>query len=193
VYFYVRTKKDTVKRVKRGRHMVGKQLSLKKKVPSILRVTPLDGYRLNIEFGSGSILKLNMENRLHTVRYYPLNNLQVFCSATTDGSKIIFDTRPKFELDIFAQEAVNMALMPKGGDRVILRVQPLERYRIWLELKSDSILELNMENRLNTIRYRPLKHLGIFQSVTTDGTNLLFGDVLQMDGEELMKLVLTAF
>ena len=169
--------------------MAGKQPQRKKKAPAILRVTPLDGHRLSVEFGSGSILTLNMENRLRTVRYYPLNDPRVFCSAATDGSKIIFDTSPKFELDIFAREAMDMAL---GGGAAILRARPLEHCRIRLELKDGSVLTLNMENRLHTVRYSPLKDTELFQSAATDGTNLIFGDVLRIDAEELADLTLTA-
>lgn len=158
----------------------------------IARVTPLDGYRLKIEFGSGSVLELNMENRLRTVRYYPLNDPRVFHSAATDGSKIIFDTQPKFELDIFAQEAADMALTPPDGGRAILQAQPLESCRIRLELGSGGALELNLENRLRTARYSPLEDGELFRSVTTDGENLIFGDILQIDGEELAGLALIA-
>lgn len=171
--------------------MAGKQPQRKKQAPAILRVTPLDGHRLSIEFGSGSILELNMENRLRTVRYYPLNDARVFFSAATDGSKILFDTSPKFELDIFAQEAADMALTWTGEGRAILLVRPLEHCRIRLELKNGSALELNLENRLHTVRYGPLQDTELFQSAATDGTDLLFGDVLRIDAQELANLMLT--
>lgn len=171
--------------------MACEYLHRNEKVPAILRVTPLEDFRLKVEFGSGSILELNMKNKLCTVRYYPLNDPQIFQTVATDSSKIIFDKQPKYELDIFAQDAVKIALLPTGGSKAILRVQPLKNWRIRLELSSGSILELNLEHYQHTVCHNPLKNAEIFQSVTTDGNNLLFGDTLQITGDELASLALT--
>lgn len=170
--------------------MAGKHPQKKRKVPAILRVTPLADHRLNIRFGGGSILELNMGNRLRTVRYYPLNETRVFHSAVTDGAKIIFDTGSKFELDIFTREAVSMALRPPGCGVSILRVSPMEKARIRLELLGGSVLELNLENQLHLARYSPLKDPALFRSVSTDGESLIFGDALRIDAEELTGLTL---
>lgn len=170
--------------------MAGKKSLGKKDIPMIQTVTPLDHHRLHIEFGSGSVLELNMENRLGTNRYYDLNNETVFRSAVTDGAKIIFDMNPKYELDIFAREAMNMAMKAPGESMCILRVQPLENGRLRLEMKSGSILILNMENWLHTIRYSPLMAPEVFKSVSTDGESLFFGHILKIDAEELTNLAL---
>lgn len=37
--------------------------------PTILRVMPLEGFRLRLELGSGSVLDLDMSNRLNTIRF----------------------------------------------------------------------------------------------------------------------------
>lgn len=163
----------------------------KKKLPIIRTVTPLDHRRLYIEFGSGSVLELNMENRLRTNRYYDLNDDTVFWSAVTDGSKIIFDTGSQFELEIFARETIDRAIRDPDGGMGILHIQPLENGSLRLEMKSGSILMLNMENWLHTISYSPLKESAALQSVSTDGENLFFGEVLKIDLEELIKLALT--
>lgn len=42
------------------------------RIPTILRVMPLEGYRLRLELGSGSILELDMAGRLGTIRFCPL-------------------------------------------------------------------------------------------------------------------------
>ncbi len=170
--------------------MAGKKSLEKKDIPMIQTVTPLDHHRLHIEFGSGSILELNMENRLGTNRYYDLNNDTVFRSAVTDGAKIIFDMNPKYELDIFPREAMSMALKAPGEAMCILQVLPLEKDRLRLDLKSGSILLLNMENWLPAIRYHPLQEPETLQSVSTDGENLFFGPILKIDPEELTNLAL---
>ncbi len=166
-------------------------MAKKKKTPTIQAVTPLDGYRIQLEFSSGSMLELNMENRLQTIRYYPLMDRQVFFSAGTDGSKIVFDTRPKFELDIFAREAMDMALKPPCGDAAILCVQPMGAGRLQLHLQSKSILLLNMEGWIHkAARYQPLMDAERFGAVSTEGKTLRFGDGLQIDAAELTDLAL---
>ncbi len=173
--------------------MAGKQFAKKQKMPTIQAVTPLDGYRIKMVFSSGSALELNMENRLQTVRYYPLIDPKVFFSATTDGSKIVFDTSPKFELDIFASEAMDMALKPLGGEAVILRVQPLDNWRLHLELQSKSVLLLNLENWIRTTaRYQPLLDAKQFEAVVTDGKILRLTPRLQLAVSELADIVLLA-
>ena len=45
-----------------------------KKIPEIIRVTPLPDYRLKLELTSGSLLVLNMAEQLNQVRYAPLKD-----------------------------------------------------------------------------------------------------------------------
>jgi hypothetical protein len=85
---------------------------------------------------------------------------------------------------------MSMARKLPGDSGGILLVQALESGRLRLEMKTGSILTLNMESRLHTIRYSPLKEPEVFQSVHTDGETLFFGDVLQIDEEELNLLTL---
>ena len=170
--------------------MIGRKSRRGQEFPTIQAVTPLDRRRLHIEFGSGSFLELNMENRLRGVRYYDLNSDTVFRSAVTDGDKIIFDTGTSFELEIFPRQAISMAWKLPDDSGGILRVQALENRRLRLEMKTGSILTLSLESCLHTIRYSPLKEPEVFQSVRTDGETLFFGDVLQIDEEELILLTL---
>ena len=46
-----------------------------KKIPEIVRVTPLPDYRLKLELTSGSLLILNMAEQLNQVRYAPLKDV----------------------------------------------------------------------------------------------------------------------
>ncbi len=162
----------------------------KDKVPIIRTVVPLDHYQLHIEFGSGSILDLSMANRLCTNRYYDLSNDEIFYSAVTDGSKIIFDTGTHFTLEISAREAIDRAIRNLDGSMGIQYISPLGNGQLCMEMRSGSILTLNMEYWLSTIRYSPLKEPGVLQLISTDGENLFFGDILTIDMEELIKLTL---
>lgn len=56
----------------------------------------------------------------------------------------------------------------------ITKVVPLEGRRLKLSLSTGSELILDMSNRLNTVRFCPLKDGKIFESVTTDGYYLHF-------------------
>ncbi len=80
----------------------------REKIPPILKVTPLAHYRLRLELGSGSILELNMENRLHTIRFCPLAESKVFFTVTTDGESLYFGKA----LEITLREAMDLAMIP---------------------------------------------------------------------------------
>ena len=170
---------------------MGEKALNKKSTPMIVRAIPLEGHRLNIEFASGSALLLCMQNRLHTTRYYALNEPQVFYSAASDGWKINFGKKPKVEVEIFAREAVHMALHPPEGQKAILNVQPLPQHEVWLELAGGSTLLLNLKNRLHCAPYTILQDRAIFRTITTDGEKLYFHDVLQIGMGELENLLLT--
>ncbi|MFT4107061.1 MAG: hypothetical protein QM657_15000 [Lacrimispora sp.] len=170
--------------------MGDKNIRQKKNTPMIRAVMPLDHHRLHIEFGSGNVLELNMENRLRTTRYYDLNSDEVFRSASTDGVKIMFHTGTNLELEIFPREAVRLAMKSPGEVMGILQTKLLESGRIWLEMKSGSILALNLNGWLGTNRYSPLKKPEVLQSISTDGEHLIFSDVLKIEEEELVRLTL---
>ena len=81
------------------------------RIPTILRVMPLEGYRLRLELGSGSILELDMAGRLGTIRFCPLAEPEVFRSVTTDGQKLRFGKA----LEITASEVMDLAMIPPGS------------------------------------------------------------------------------
>ncbi len=166
-------------------------------IPMIVSVVPVDDHRLSIEFGSGSLLNLNMLHRMQTTRHYSLSEPSVFCGAVTDGSKIIFDQNSEFIPDIFPQEAVNMALRALPFDVIsFMKVQPERNSRIRLEAATGSVLVLNMKNHLKTNRYSSLNGRELFMSVRADGESLVFGkasqgDALRIDEDELTYLMLS--
>lgn len=171
--------------------MAGVRLRQEKDIPTIEKVMPLKHHRLHIQFGSGSVLDLNMSNRLHTTRYYDLGDERIFRSATTDGVKISFDTGSDYKLEIFARETLDRAIRDLDGTMGIAHIRPLTKESLRLEMKNGSILTLNLAGWLDTSRYSPLKESAVLKSVATDGENLLFGDILKIDKEELTNLALT--
>ncbi len=60
-------------------------------------------------------------------------------------------------------------------ENVITGVSALPGHRLRIELRTGSVLELNMASRLDSARYYPLRQESLMQSVATDGTSLLFG------------------
>ncbi len=172
--------------------MAGEASRQKQAFLTIQAVTPLDHRRLHIEFGSGSILELNMENHLRAARYYDLNHDAVFHSASTDGEKIIFDTGTSFELEIFAREAIALAMNSLNGAKRVLRAQPLDRGQLRLELASGSVLILNMGAHPGARGRDSPDGFDGSMAVYTDGDNLMFDDVHIISQEELTRLVLTA-
>lgn len=83
-------------------------------MPLITKVVPLEGKRLRLTLYTGSELVLNMENRLNTMRFYPLNDDDIFHSVTTDGFYLHFDTTPNYALDFTLREALRMAVYAPG-------------------------------------------------------------------------------
>ena len=84
------------------------------RTPSILRVTPLTRFRLRLELGSGSVLVLNMKDRLHSIRFCPLAEPEVFASVTTDGETLFFGRA----VELTAREAMELAIIPPPQCRI---------------------------------------------------------------------------
>ena len=80
-------------------------------IPEIRQVTPLPDYRLKLEFTSGSLLILSMADWGGSMRYYPLTDVGIFNSVTTDGWTLFFDTGDEAEkVSIYSDAAVRLAL-----------------------------------------------------------------------------------
>ncbi len=166
--------------------MAEKKMPKGEKDTIIAKVSALDDYKLRITFTHGSILVLDMKSRLGTIRYYPLNDTEILHSAYTDGTKIIFDTKPKYELDIFPQEAMEMALTPSHDGKIILRAETLGKHKVYIDFASGSSMELDMKNHFEDVNYSILKDRELFHSMSTDGENLIFGEDLKIHIRELV-------
>ena len=70
--------------------------------------------RLRLTLRTGSELVFNMQNRLNTNRFYPLNDDAVFNSVTTDGFCLHFDVKRNYALYFTLQEAIQMTISDPG-------------------------------------------------------------------------------
>lgn len=68
-------------------------------------VTSLDGYRLKIMIDDGSEIILNLESRLHTVRFSMLTDKEFFKKATTDGICVTWEGKIEISLSEIFQLA----------------------------------------------------------------------------------------
>lgn len=75
--------------------------------------------------------------------------------------------------------------------RPIREVYPLKDYVLRVEFETGSVVLLDMQNRLQGIRFRPLRNDEVWNSVCTDGifvrwgdTELAFDEILQMAAEQ---------
>lgn len=71
----------------------------------IKRVIPMNDYRLEVQLENGSIIILNLADRLNTVRFGLLKDKEFFQQATTDGTLITWDNK----IEISASEVFQLA------------------------------------------------------------------------------------
>lgn len=57
----------------------------------ILGICPMQEYRMEIRFDNGTSFILDLTNKLHTIRFGPLSDKQLFASAVTDGTRIYWN------------------------------------------------------------------------------------------------------
>ena len=80
----------------------------------ITSVTALPGHRLRIMLRTGSVLELNMANRLNSTRYYPLRDEALMASVSTDGERLLFGKGVDHDVQFGIRLAVLMALNLPG-------------------------------------------------------------------------------
>lgn len=69
-------------------------------------------------------------------------------------------------------------LLYKKKISMILRAVPLVCYRLSIEFPSGSFLDFDMKNSLRTTRYHDLNDPTIFFSATTDGSRIIFKQII---------------
>lgn len=66
---------------------------------------------------------------------------------------------------------------------------PQENYRIEVLLDNGSSVTLNLESRLETVRFGQLSDKALFQRVVTDGDYIRWDDKVEVSVNELFQLV----
>ena len=73
----------------------------------------------------------------------------------------------------------------------IKSVQPMENYRLYMEMEGGSTVTVDLTSKLHTIKYAELKDADFFKNVATDGDYVIWGeDRLRLTVNELMEVVL---
>ncbi len=71
----------------------------------ITKVIPKENYHLEVQLDNGSSVTLNLQDRLGTVRFGMISDVEFFRRATTDGSYICWDNK----LEISVTEVFQLA------------------------------------------------------------------------------------
>lgn len=65
----------------------------------IMQVLPKEDYRLEVQLDNGSSVILNLKNKLGTVRFGMISDIELFRRASTDGSYIRWDNKVEISVN----------------------------------------------------------------------------------------------
>ena len=77
---------------------------------ALIAVYPLGGYCLQLIFRNGSTAMINMENRIHTVRFSKLASPELFRTVQAAGDEIIWSDG-KNTISIYTNEILDFLIM----------------------------------------------------------------------------------
>lgn len=67
-------------------------------------------------------------------------------------------------------------------------VEAKDGYCLWVLMENGSSIVLNLESRIETVRFRKLADRAFFQTVTTDGEFIRWGDEIEISVNEAFQL-----
>ena len=70
----------------------------------------------------------------------------------------------------------------------IIAVVPKEDYRLEVQLENGSSVILNLESRLQTLRFGMLSDKAVFKKATTDGVCIFWDDKIEISISEVFQL-----
>lgn len=70
----------------------------------------------------------------------------------------------------------------------IMNVTPKADYRLEVFLANGSSVTLNLESRLQTVRFGMLADKELFARATTDGSYIRWGDLIEISATEVFQL-----
>jgi len=71
----------------------------------------------------------------------------------------------------------------------IKNVEARDNYCLYVQLENDSSLILNLEKRIQTIRFGLLEDKGFFKTARTDGFYVRWGDQIEISINEIFLLI----
>lgn len=73
----------------------------------------------------------------------------------------------------------------------IKKVLPMKDYRLFMEMEGGSVVIADLSCKLHTMKYAELAEIAFFNTATTDGDYVIWGDGrLRLTVNELMEVVL---
>ncbi|SMP66573.1 hypothetical protein [Anoxynatronum buryatiense] len=75
------------------------------------------------------------------------------------------------------------------NSRIFRAVTPMEDACLQVEMESGCTVRLMMHRRMQSVRFRLLRHQDVFRSVATDGYRLIF----YRDGNEVLEISAATF
>ena len=78
-----------------------------------------------------------------------------------------------------------------GGDQVsrIIGVIPMENYRLEVSLDNGSCVVLNLEGKLETVRFGILSDVDFFKKAASDGNCISWDGKVELSLSEILQLV----
>ena len=70
----------------------------------------------------------------------------------------------------------------------IVNIVPQEDYRLLVQLDNGSSIMLNLESRLQTVRFGMLADNALFWQAVTDGSYIRWGDLIEISVTEVFQL-----
>lgn len=70
----------------------------------------------------------------------------------------------------------------------IVNIVPQEDYRLLVQLDNGSSITLNLESRLQTVRFGMLADKALFCQAATDGSYIRWGDLIEISVTEVFQL-----
>ena len=77
---------------------------------SLIKVTPLPGYRLELQFMNGSVALVNMARRINTLRFARLADREVFFTARASENKVVWSDG-HYKISVFCSELLDAMLL----------------------------------------------------------------------------------
>ena len=70
----------------------------------------------------------------------------------------------------------------------IISIRPMDGYFMEVKFSNGSTVILNLEKKLRTVRFSPLRDKGLFQSAATDGNSIRWNELIEISATEVFDI-----